>query len=161
LSFLSCFALTYGGHLTTGNTDKVVEVAYGSQGWAAWVRLGVLFFCLPVIVASVVEGVGPLAWFTSRPWLRYLGTISYSYYLIHALVIRFVIEVASHVVSPAAHQNAAWWLVGLIPVFAATVVAALVLFALVERPCSIDRDPPVTVIPPRIVRWPWTRRVAV
>ena len=31
------------------------------------------------------------------------------------------------------------------------------LFGLVERPCSLDPDPPVSVIPPRILRWPWER----
>jgi peptidoglycan/LPS O-acetylase OafA/YrhL len=156
---VACFALTWGGRLTPDD-DGVVEVTYGAHSWALWVRLAVLLLTLPLVVAALVDGRGALARFTSRPALRSLGTMSYSYYLLHALVIRVLGEVALKVVDPAGHQSAWWWWVALVPVFAATVAGSFVLFAAVERPCSIDPDPPVTVLPPRIVRWPWQRRLA-
>jgi peptidoglycan/LPS O-acetylase OafA/YrhL len=156
---IACFALTWGGSLTLGD-DGVIELTYGAHAWALWLRYAVLFVSFPLIVAALIDGRGALARFTSRPVLRSLGTMSYSYYLLHALVIRAVGEVAQQVVDPATHQSGWWWWVALPPVFAATLVGSFVLFALVERPCSIDPDPPVTVAPPRIVRWPWTRAKA-
>jgi peptidoglycan/LPS O-acetylase OafA/YrhL len=153
---VACYLLTYGGRLRPDD-DGVVEVAYGAHSWAVWVRLAVLLTCLPVAVAALVDGRGRFARAMGRPVLRSLGTMSYSYYLLHALVIRALGEVALHAVDPAQHQATWWWIVALAPVFAATAAASFVLFALVERPCSIDPEPPVTVIPPRIVRWPWER----
>lgn len=152
---VACFALTYGGTL---HDDKI---GYGNQGWAAWTRIALLLVTMPLIVAAVVDGRGALARFMSWTPLRWLGIVSYSYYLIHALVIRFLGEAAQHVAAPADHRAAAWWLVALAPTFVATLVASFVLFAAVERPCSLDRDPPVTVLPPRILRWPWQRGASV
>ncbi len=149
---LACFALTYGG------TFRDDDIDYGRQGWAAWVRIVLLLAAMPVIVAAMVDGRGALARLMARRPLRWLGIISYSYYLIHALVIRFLGEIAQHAFAPADHRAAVWWVVALVPTFAATLIASYLLFAAVERPCSLDRDPPVTVLPPRITRWPWQRR---
>jgi len=154
---IACFALTYGGRLVADD-DGVVNVTYGDQGWAAWVRLAILFVAVPLILASVVDGRGGVARVAARRPLRWLGIVSYSYYLIHALVIRFAGEAALHLVEPEGHRAGAWWWVALAPTFAATVIASVVLFLAVEKPCSIDPDPPVTVLPPRIRRWPWQRR---
>jgi peptidoglycan/LPS O-acetylase OafA/YrhL len=156
---LACFALTWGGRLALSD-DGITEVEYTAHSWALWIRFGVLLVALPLVVAALVDGRGVLARFASHPVLRSLGTMSYSYYLIHALVIRAIGEVALKAIDPAHHQSAWWWIVGLLPVFTATLVGAFVLFAAVERPCSIDPDPPITVLPPRIVRWPWVRRAA-
>jgi len=158
---LACFALTWGGRMVLSDEDGVLQVEYTSHSWAQWVRFAVLLVALPLVVAALVDGRGVLARFASHPILRSLGTMSYSYYLIHALVIRAIGEVALKVIDPAEHQSAWWWSVALLPVFAATLVGAFVLFAAVERPCSIDPDPPVTVLPPRIIRWPWVRRPVV
>lgn len=152
---VASFALTYGG------TYRGEDIVYGSQGWAAWLRLVMLFVTLPIIVAALIDGRGALASFVSRGALRGLGIISYSYYLIHALVIRFLGEAAIRLIEPTQHRAGLWWWVALVPTFAATTAAAFLLFALVERPCSIDSDPPVTVIPPRIHRWPWQRHAAM
>jgi len=74
-----------------------------------------------------------------RP-LRYLGNMSYSYYLLHGVTLTGVALALSHVVHPAPGRTAAF--VAILPVaLAATMVTSTVLFLLVEKPLSLM--PPV------------------
>jgi len=128
----------------------------GSDG-LLWARYGVGLVLVPVIVFSCIAGTGSLASILSTRFFRWLGNMSYSYYLLHALVIRAVAEVAMRLVDPSQHLSVVWWWAALLPVFAATVVASFVLFATVEKPCSLSSDPPVRVVPPAIRRLPFSR----
>lgn len=80
--------------------------------------------------------------FSWRP-LRWLGNISYSYYLIHGLALKaltFVMPVP--------------YFIGLLPAFAATLGAGAVLYAAVERPCALHAPTPqaATVDSPGLAR---------
>src|ERR1035441_7872837 len=81
---------------------------------------------------------GRLKRFFSWTPLRYLGNISYSYYLIHGVTLQGVALawawLASHGV-PAASL----FVVGVPVGFAATWVTSTLLFVMVEKPYSLQR----------------------
>lgn len=76
--------------------------------------------------------------------IRWLGNMSYSYYLLHALTINFVAMLCAALVSgrPGITGDLAYWL--LLPVtFVLSLITSTVLFAVVERPLSLrDGRPP-------------------
>lgn len=81
---------------------------------------------------------GFLARFFSWLPLRYLGNMSYSYYLVHGLTLQGVMLVASFVL-PAEMRNV-WTYFLIVPfAFGATLVSATLLFVLVEKPISLER----------------------
>jgi peptidoglycan/LPS O-acetylase OafA/YrhL len=72
--------------------------------------------------------------------MRWLGNMSYSYYLVHGLTLKAAFVMAAKVVPPAAHGPL--FMAGLLPLmFAATLIPSGVLFVLVERPFSLKVQP--------------------
>jgi len=68
--------------------------------------------------------------------LRWLGNMSYSYYLIHGLTLKAGFLVFAKLVAPAAYG--AWLVLELLPVmFVLTLVPAALLFLIIERPFSL------------------------
>jgi len=81
----------------------------------------------------------PSGWLPSSfAWtpLRWLGNMSYSYYLLHGLTLKAGFIALSTVLSGAGHGAWLFWVL-LPPMFALTVVTASALFLLVERPFSL------------------------
>lgn len=81
----------------------------------------------------------PSGWLPSSfAWtpLRWLGNMSYSYYLLHGLTLKAGFLALSTVLSGASHGAWLFWVL-LPPMFALTVVTASTLFLLVERPFSL------------------------
>ena len=70
--------------------------------------------------------------------LRWLGNMSYSYYLVHGIVVRIACVLLARVL-PAGMTGASFWLLGL-ALYGATLLAGAVLFILVEKPLSL-RNP--------------------
>ena len=68
--------------------------------------------------------------------LRWLGNMSYSYYLIHGLAIGVVRQVARRMFIPGGHEFLILSL--FLWAFVANWVAATILFAVVEKPLSIQ-----------------------
>lgn len=106
----------------------------GPGGQASFLGLFLAGFLLP---AAAFAGTGPiargLAW---RP-LRWLGNMSYSYYLAHGLVMTVLFRTLPLAGLPiAALGDAAWWAM-LLPAFLATLAGSAALFLAVERPFSI------------------------
>jgi peptidoglycan/LPS O-acetylase OafA/YrhL len=98
-----------------------------------------------VIVLYVSFGFFTLACFTSRSllkgmfsWtpLRWLGNMSYSYYLIHGLTLKAVALVMLRVIPPSTVSTAAFW-IGLPIFFFLTLVSSTMLFILIEKRFSI------------------------
>lgn len=78
--------------------------------------------------------------FTATP-LRHFGNMSYSFYLIHYLVVACFFAALGKFI-PAAEQFGLAFAFGLLPlVFATAWLAAFVLFASVERPFSLQKAP--------------------
>ncbi len=81
------------------------------------------------------HGGGLLGRFFSWSPLRWLGNMSYSFYLIHVLAIGVVRQGTQRIAEPGVHQL---MFLGLLPLtFAASWVAATLLFVAVEKPLSI------------------------
>ncbi|MDQ2988769.1 MAG: acyltransferase [Pseudomonadota bacterium] len=72
--------------------------------------------------------------------LRWLGNMSYSYYLVHGLTLKAAFVILAKLPPPAAHGLL--FLGGLLPLmFAVTLISSGVLFLLVERPLSLKVSP--------------------
>ena len=71
--------------------------------------------------------------------LRWLGNMSYSYYLLHGLVLKTAFLALSLLTMPA-NNNPTLLFCGLLPIlFAATLVPSAILYLAVERPFSLVR----------------------
>lgn len=69
--------------------------------------------------------------------LRWLGNMSYSYFLLHGLALKGAFLALTTVLPVASHG--AWFFWGLLPVmFSLTLIPAAVLFIAVERPFSLS-----------------------
>ncbi|WP_431270022.1 acyltransferase family protein [Dankookia sp. P2] len=108
----------------------------GPGGQVSFLGLFLAGFLLP---AAAFAGTGPvargLAW---RP-LRWLGNMSYSYYLSHGLALEVTfraLRLAGAGAGVTGLGEAAWWVL-LVPAFLATLAGSVVLFLAVERPLSI------------------------
>lgn len=81
----------------------------------------------------------PHAWlpraFTWTP-LRWLGNMSYSYYLLHGLALKGAFLALAKALPPSGEQAALFWIL-LPPLFALTLLPSAALFLLIERPFSL------------------------
>lgn len=100
-------------------------------------KFSVLFFVFGALCWSCFAR--PRSWlsraFTFTP-LRWLGNMSYSYYLLHGLAVNASFMALGRVL-PAGAGGVGTFLLLLPPVFAAGVVVSAALFLLVERPLSL------------------------
>ncbi|HMF98226.1 MAG TPA: acyltransferase [Vicinamibacterales bacterium] len=147
LMFLSGMLLFEVLHHTSWRTRPGVGLlafAVAVAGMIAFraVHVGETWRVLLLFVSFFVlclDAFGPRTGITARPLtsapVRALGNMSYSYYLIHGLTLKAAFMVAEVIYPPRA-QSALFWIL-LLPMFAATLVSAFCLFALVERPLSL------------------------
>jgi len=130
-SALACAALALG----LGSRLITLHGAWGSA-----VKLVVLFLCFFLVCHTCF--CAPAGWlgrcFSWTP-LRWLGNMSYSYYLLHALAIEAAVFVLVRVHPPSLRYGGAEFWVLLLPFFALSVCASLALFLAVERPWSLAR----------------------
>ena len=102
-------------------------------GWWKFLSLYVLFFlfCLDCFVSPGLAS----RMFSFTP-MRWLGNMSYSYYLIHGLALKFVFLLFEKIY-PAQQSNVMlfWWLLPL--AFALTLIPSTLLFIWVEKPYSL------------------------
>jgi exopolysaccharide production protein ExoZ len=113
-----------------------VVVLLAGPSWP--VHFATLFLGSFVLCAAAFGRDGVVARLLSVTPLRWLGNISYSYYLLHGLVLA-VLFVALRPAAPLLHTlggEAAYWLL-LVPAFLLTAAGSAVLYLLVERPFSI------------------------
>lgn len=104
--------------------------------------LCVSFFLL--CLASFRAPLAPLARLFSWSPMRWLGNMSYSYYLVHGLALKAAF-LAMSVLMPRAVFDS-WFFWALMPVmFAITLAPSALLFLAVERPFSLARE----TAPPR------------
>ena len=101
-------------------------------------KVGLLFMTFFVLCHSCFSR--PSGWlpraFSWTP-LRWLGNMSYSYYLVHGLALKAGVLALAVVVPPAAHGAAFFW--AMMPVaFALTLLVSAALFMAVERPFSLS-----------------------
>jgi exopolysaccharide production protein ExoZ len=68
--------------------------------------------------------------------LRWLGNMSYSYFLIHGLALRAASEGLARVYRPLAQDTSSFWLM-LPPMFLLSLIPAIGLFMIIEKPYSL------------------------
>ncbi|WP_088330116.1 acyltransferase [Lacimicrobium sp. SS2-24] len=75
-------------------------------------------------------------WLTFKP-VRWLGNMSYSYYLIHGLTLKFCFLVIATIV-PAGYSNGHLYFWLWAPLFVMTLFTSFALFLVIERPFSLQ-----------------------
>jgi len=113
----------------------IVFNKFNANEWLEYVFLYCLFFifCLDCFTSS-----GNISRLFSISQIRWLGNMSYSYYLIHGLALKFVFLVFEKIY-PAQHTDTwIFWL--LLPLtFFFTLIPSAILFVFVEKPFSLVR----------------------
>lgn len=108
----------------------------GSVGSA--IKVGILFVTFFVLCLTCFQS--PSGWLAhSFCWtpMRYLGNMSYSYYLIHGLALKVAFLVLSKLLPATTFGS--WFFWAMLPVmFVVTLLAAAGLFLLIERPFSLS-----------------------
>jgi exopolysaccharide production protein ExoZ len=127
-SLLGLFALLFGLLATLLPTA-------GSSGFA--LKITILFVSFFVLCLTCFRE--PSAWlprvFSWTP-MRWLGNMSYSYYLLHGLSLKAAF-LALGIVFPISNYGS-WFFWSLLPVmFAFTLVPTAILFLAIERPFSL------------------------
>ena len=110
----------------------------------SWSALGVLFVTDFWVVLYVTGFDGWMKSVCSIAGLRWLGNISYSFYLLHGLTLK-VLATALAILLPASEYGAmVFW--GMLPLaFAAAFAASTVLYVTIEKPLSLRRRSPAVV----------------
>ena len=89
--------------------------------------------------------------------LRWLGNMSYSYYLVHGFVVRIAMVMLAQVL-PLGMPDWVFW--GFMPVlYVATLLASSLLFVIVEKPISLQ--PAATTISNLQSRFRLSRRTQI
>lgn len=96
----------------------------------------VLCAALVLVCLAAFSQLGPLHKLLSWAPLRWLGNMSYSYYLFHGLALKAVFLVFGRLHAPTGDEGGLAMLV-LPPAFAATLAASAALYLAIERPYSI------------------------
>ncbi|MEE9355070.1 MAG: acyltransferase [Methylococcaceae bacterium] len=115
----------------------VILNAFDANGWWKYALLYCLFFifCLECFISSGIT----TRIFSFAP-MRWLGNMSYSYYLVHSLALRFVFLVIEKIY-PAQHSDI-WFFWVLLPLMLFfTLIPSAMLFIFVEKPFSLVRKP--------------------
>jgi peptidoglycan/LPS O-acetylase OafA/YrhL len=102
---------------------------YDIQGW----RLDLLFGATYALGYFALGGDGFLATWFSWDWIRWFGNISYSYYLVHGLVLHMLLTGFSAIRLPQT-LSSPWFLLLAVFSFLATALGGAVLFLAVEKP---------------------------
>lgn len=112
----------------------------GSSGSA--IKVGFLFVSFFVLCLSCFRN--PTDWlprFFSWTPLRWLGNMSYSYYLFHGLALKAGFLFLTKFL-PASGSDSPLWFWILLPImFSLTLIPTTVLFLAIERPLSLVRHP--------------------
>ncbi|MEK7286249.1 MAG: acyltransferase [Nitrospirota bacterium] len=113
-------------------------VPYSNSPQLYVIQIAILFiaffiFCLVCFQNST-------AWlprFFSFTPLRWLGNMSYSYYLLHGLVLNLLFLGLSSIVTPTTTYGHLLFFIFLLPMFCLTLIPTAILFLWVERPFSL------------------------
>jgi len=106
---------------------------YEVSGVSHFVILFVAYFLL---CYSCFWGTGTASKVFCWTPLRWLGNMSYSYFLIHGLTLRIAYEGLASVRPPLAQDTWIFWLM-LPPMFLLSLIPAGILFVTIEKPCSL------------------------
>jgi exopolysaccharide production protein ExoZ len=120
--------LASAGYLIPGDKSEMARAAESA----------ILYFCFFILCFTCLGRKNAVITkiFCWTP-LRWLGNISYSFYLMHGLAIKGVVIVVAKLIPPDGHSPLLASAL-LLPIFASSVLASVVLFLLIERPYSLN-----------------------
>jgi peptidoglycan/LPS O-acetylase OafA/YrhL len=98
--------------------------------------LSVFILFLMLCLCAFNQGSTAYKWLTYTP-LRWLGNMSYSYYLIHGLTLKFCFLIFGSTVTVGFSSNSLYYWFW-VPLFAFTFIVSFMLFFIVERPLSLQ-----------------------
>ncbi|HEV2447665.1 MAG TPA: acyltransferase family protein [Candidatus Sulfopaludibacter sp.] len=102
-----------------------------------YLRLPLLYVSTFVLTYGALEGGGLLSKWFSWDWLRWFGNISYSYYLLHGLILHFLLKFLVLLKLPS--QLSVPAIVALLLFsFAVTAAGSSLLFLAIEKPLSLQ-----------------------
>jgi exopolysaccharide production protein ExoZ len=116
------------------------SVTGGLTEWQTAVLVATAFFLL---CHHALFHQGALSRLLSLSWLRRLGNMSYSFYLVHGIVVVASVQTVIRMAG-AAPANAVFWL-AMSPILLAALILAALLFLGVEKPLSLQRRVPKNV----------------
>lgn len=121
-------------------TGTIAHKTVGFSGQWKFAILSVSFFLLCWACFSANGYASKIFRWTPMRWL---GNISYSYYLIHGLVLKGIFLFTPSFVAATGHDIVLFW-AGMFFCFVATFIVSTVLFSLVEKPFSLSVRAKVT-----------------
>lgn len=145
ISGMVLFEILEHSQLRASSTAGLVALAVGLMGMllpiaapaGEPVRVSILFVAFFVLCLACFRApTAPLSMAFSWTPLRWLGNMSYSYYLIHGLGLQAGFMVLSKLVPPTGEQSALFWIL-LAPMLALTLIVSAPLYLLIERPFSL------------------------
>lgn len=99
-------------------------------------QMGVLYvFFFIVCLEAFSKNNGSAIWLNISP-LRWLGNMSYSYYLMHGLTLKGCFMFIALVIEPKNQFDTLFWF-AMPLLFLATLIASFILFILIEKPFSL------------------------
>jgi exopolysaccharide production protein ExoZ len=123
---------------TAAGLGAVVAIPAMEERVPAYIQAAMLFFAYGLLmICCLGRPQGRLARTFSWTPLRWLGNMSYSYYLIHAFVLHGCVAVLARLIRPWRTESVIW--AALPFCFLATWAGASILFALVEKPLSFSK----------------------
>lgn len=118
------------------NSDRY-SLIYPANFNSQFTAMIILFFSFIFFIISGLHETR-LSKILSFSPLRYLGNMSYSYYLIHGITIKFVGLILSYLLSNYLLSGLELWIM-MPAVFFITLISSTILFILVEKPFSIEK----------------------
>jgi len=112
----------------------VLQRVYEFNG--QWKIAGLAFFFFVFCLACFSLNGSTSRFFRWTP-IRWLGNISYSFYLIHSLVLNIYFLIFSKLYPASGSDQAIFWL-SLVATFVFTFISSSLLFAYVEKPLSLS-----------------------
>lgn len=130
--------------LVSGMLSMLLPVG-GSSGEALKILILAISFFLVCYSCFRHPDQGLARTFSWTP-LRWLGNMSYSYYLLHGLALKFGFLLL-HITIPKVSNEALFFGAMLLPMFLVTLIPTIALYLFVERPFSLTRPLGQTEMP--------------
>ncbi|WP_085300413.1 acyltransferase family protein [Cognaticolwellia mytili] len=98
----------------------------------------ILFVCFFFLcLEAFASNNGSALWLSFSP-LRWLGNMSYSYYLIHGITLKALFLFMTMIIPAAEQFDYQFWLI--LPIFfIITLISSFILYITIEKPLSIDK----------------------
>ncbi len=132
---------------------RMFDAVHYSARTASSLRTIWLFFALGTFTLAAFQPSGLLPRILSAAPLRWLGNMSYSYYLVHGLTLK-AMTIIAHRVWPSGIFPLLYW-AAMPAMYACTLASALVLFASVEKHLSLTRSIHPFQVSSIMSRSPW------